>query len=113
MSNTPEYQAAPATNKPVSSKQGKNVPPINGQPTDNNPPQTQVMSRGKRVMRGIQSLTIIIALILSAYSYTVIDSLNESESSVASESYEVLVRTEGRDADHICSAGGADIPNRE
>ncbi len=109
MSNTPEYQAAPATNKPVSSKQGKNVPPINGQPTDDNPPQTQVMSRGKRVIRGIQSLTIIIALILSAYSYTVIDSLNESDSSVASESYEVLVRTEGRDADHICSAGGADI----
>ncbi|HII37206.1 MAG TPA: hypothetical protein HA354_01760, partial [Candidatus Poseidoniaceae archaeon] len=52
MSNTPEYQEAPATNEHVSSKQEKIVPPINGQPTDDNPPPTQIMSRRKRVMRG-------------------------------------------------------------
>jgi len=109
MSNTPEYQEASATNESVSNEQRKNVPPINGQTSDDTPSQTQVKSRRKRVMQGIQSLTIIIALILSAYSFTVIDSLNDSDNNAESESSEVLVRTEGREADHICSAGGADI----
>ena len=61
------------------------------------------------MIRVIQSVTIIVALMLSAYSFTIIDSLDDSSNSAEDENPEILVRTEGREADHICSAGGADI----
>ena len=56
----------------------------------------------------VQTASIIIALLLSAYSFTIIDSLDSSANSGA-DGTEVLVRTAGREADHICTEGGADI----
>ena len=53
-------------------------------------------------------MTIIIALILSVYSFTVIDGLNAATDD-DEDARAILLRTEGREADHICSAGGADI----
>ena len=110
MSETPELEdAATATNESITNTPPKNVPPLDGRSVDEPSQQISKKSRGKRVIRVIQSVTIIVALMLSAYSFTIIDSLDDSSNSAEDDNPEILVRTEGREADHICSAGGADI----
>ena len=59
-------------------------------------------SHEKKAMLVLQTVSIIIALILSAYSFTIIDSLDDS-SNAGADGTEVLVRTAGREADHICT----------
>ena len=110
MSETPKLEdAATATNESITNTPRKNVPPLDGRSVDEPSQQISKKSRGKRVIRVIQSVTIIVALMLSAYSFTIIDSLDDSSNSAEDDNPEILVRTEGREADHICSAGGADI----
>ena len=110
MSETPKLEdAATATNESIINTPRKNVPPLDGRSVDEPSQQISKKSRGKRVIRVIQSMTIIVALMLSAYSFTIIDSLDDSSNSAEDENPEILVRTEAREADHICSAGGADI----
>ena len=74
MSETPELEdAAIATNESITNNE--NVPPLDGRSVDEPSQQISKISRGKRVIRIIQSVTIIIALMLSAYSFTIIDCL--------------------------------------
>ena len=56
-----------------------------------------------------QVILIVLALALSTYSILLTDSLEVKEANLDGEGNEVLVRTEGREADHICTEGGADI----
>ena len=89
--------------------QTKPVPPINGhQATSQGAVETPAKKR-RKVLQVIQILTIIIALILSAYSFTIIQSLPDEAGQSGADANEVLVRTEGRNADHLCEEGGADI----
>ncbi|MEC8541254.1 MAG: hypothetical protein VXY53_05385, partial [Candidatus Thermoplasmatota archaeon] len=109
MSNNPEYdEVSPIAGEPAQNSTRKSVPPLNGAAQVKRTGDGEI-TKSKRIMRVIQSLTIIIALILSAYSFTVIDGLDESTDGDDEDAKVILVRTEGRDADHICSAGGADI----
>ncbi|MGB0827143.1 MAG: DUF7151 family protein [Candidatus Poseidoniaceae archaeon] len=93
----------PANNSPL-----KPVPPIDGSLTDEQMEERDEQSPKKKAMLVLQTVSIIIALILSAYSFTIIDSLDDS-SNAGADGTEVLVRTAGREADHICTEGGADI----
>ena len=89
--------------------QTKPVPPINGhQATSQGAVETPAKKR-RKVLQVIQILTIIIALILSAYSFTIIQSMPDEAGQSGADANEVLVRTEGRNADHLCEEGGADI----
>ena len=109
MSNNPEYdEVSPIAGEPAQNSTRKSVPPLNGAAQVKRTGIGEI-TKSKRIMRVIQSLTIIIALILSAYSFTVIDGLEEATDDDDEDAKVILVRTEGRDADHICSAGGADI----
>ncbi|MEC7177837.1 MAG: hypothetical protein VXW28_00920, partial [Candidatus Thermoplasmatota archaeon] len=93
----------PAKNSPL-----KSVPPLDGRTIDEQMEERDTQTRKKKAMLMLQTVSIIIALILSAYSFTIIDSLDESSNSGA-DGTEVLVRTAGREADYICTEGGADI----
>ncbi len=91
------------------SGQAKPVPPLNANQTTS---QKAVKNRNKtrqKVMQVIQIFSIIIALILSAYSVSIIWSLPDQAGQSGADANEVLVRTEGRNADHLCEEGGADI----
>ena len=91
------------------SGQAKPVPPLNADQTTS---QKAVKNRNKtrqKVMQVIQIFSIIIALILSAYSVSIIWSLPDQAGQSGADANEVLVRTEGRNADHLCEEGGADI----
>jgi len=63
----------------------------------------------KKLSAFLQVTILLLALVLSTYSILLTDSIGNKDSSLSSEGSEVLVRTEGRDADHICTEGGADI----
>ena len=95
--------------EPVHDLSIKPVPPLDGTPPTISRDENIEQSPKKRTMLRVQSVIIIIALLLSAYSFVVINSLDNSNSQSGADIAEVLVRTEGREADHICTEGGADI----
>lgn len=74
-----------------------------------NAPHHQPQSRRKTALTVIQTLMLIIALSLSTYSYASLDSMNLEAGIDGSNASEMLVRTEGRSADSICTEGGAEI----
>ena len=98
MSNNPEYdEVSPVADEPIQSSARKSVPPLNGEAHVERAGGAEI-SKSKRIMRVTQSLTIIIALILSVYSFTVIDGINEATDD-DEDANVILLRTEGRDAD--------------
>ena len=68
----------PANNSPL-----KPVPPIDGRLTDEQMEEHDTQSPKKKAMIVLQTVSIIIALILSAYSFTIIDSLDDSSNAGA------------------------------
>ena len=89
--------------------QAKPIPPLNGNYTTSQVAVNKPSKKPRKVLQVIQIFSIIIALILSAYSATIIWSLPDQAGQSGADANEVLVRTEGRNADHLCEEGGADI----
>ncbi len=58
----------PANNSPL-----KSVPPLDGRKVNDQVEDDDLKPRGKKAMLIVQTITIIIALILSAYSFTIIE----------------------------------------
>ena len=97
MSNNPEYdEVSPVAGEPIQSSARKSVPPLSGEAHVESAGDGEI-SKSKRIMRATQSLTIIIALILSVYSFTVIDGINEATDD-DEDANVILLRTEGREA---------------
>ena len=94
--------------EPVRNQSHKNVPPLNArqQPKPNSKPL--VKSKRKFMFTFIQTSLLVLALLFSTYSMVQLDSL-PSQGSKGSDAHEMLVRTEGRVADSICTEGGAEI----
>ena len=91
------------------SGQAKPVPSLNTNQTTSQKAVKTPSKKPRKVLQVIQIFSIIIALILSAYSFTIIQSLPDEAGQSGADANEVLVRTEGRNADHLCEEGGADI----
>ena len=109
MSDTSEYDdVSPIAGEPALTRPTKNVPPLDGGTSKLSTHQPKKANRST-IVRTIQSLTIIAALLLSVYSFTVLEALDQTTGGTSEDAAEILVRTEGREADHICIAGGADI----
>ena len=109
MSNRSQVnENSPIAGEPANNPALKTVPPLEGQEADNQVAEGELNQGRSRAVLVFQTASIIIALLLSAYSFTIIDSLDSSANSGA-DGTEVLVRTAGREADHICTEGGADI----
>ena len=98
----------PIAGEPASS-QAKPIPPLNGNQTTSQRVLKTQQKKPRKALQVIQIFSIIVALILSAYSVTIIWSLPDQAGQSGADANEVLVRTEGRNADHLCEEGGADI----
>ena len=74
MSETPKLEDAIATNESITNTPQKMCPHLmDGQSMNRHSKLAKY--RGKRIIRVIQRCQIIVALMLSAYSFTIIDSL--------------------------------------
>ena len=87
----------------------KVVPSLQVRQQRNPNPSAQIKTRRKFVFSLIQTLIIVLALTFSTYSLVQIDSLPLQKGSAGDDAHEMLVRTEGRVADSICTEGGAEI----
>ena len=122
--NTAEHN--PIAGEPAQDQIAKDVPQISGvnhstegqntnrQRVIENGRYQGVLSRNRqskksKVLTVIQVLSIIIALILSSYALILLNDLQLAEGKDGQDAVETLVRSEGREADMICTEGGSDI----
>ena len=107
---------APIAGEPATAQPYKNIPPL----TENHVNISDGFESGeqntnknkksrKKFNAFLQVIIIVLALGLSTYSILLTESNDVNKGSLSNEGNEVLVRTEGREADHICTEGGADI----
>ena len=114
MTNPPIQDGqASIAGEPAPKTNNKNYPPIGLRaeeifPDDSEIQEDKKIKKPRKLMVIIQVLSILIALAMSGYAVFLNDSL-DSKNSTPTSGTEILVRTEGRAADHICSEGGADI----
>ena len=114
MTNPPKQDSqASIAGEPALVQNNKNYPPIGHRGheniSDNVEKQAEKsLKKPRKIMAVIQVLSILVALGMSGYAVLVSDT-TESKNSSNLDGNEILVRTEGRTADHICSEGGADI----
>ena len=95
--------------EPVLNQGPKSVPGIPAKKQQNPNTKTQVKPTRKFVLTVIQTFLLVLALTLSTYSFVQIDSFSAQKGNTGENAYEMLVRTEGRVADSICTEGGAEI----
>ena len=122
--NTPEH--APIAGEPAQEQIAEEVPPtnpLNRSTEGHNPNRQRVIENGRyqgvisrnqaskksKVLTVIQVLSIIVALILSSYALIILNDLQLSQGKDGQDAVETLVRSEGREADMICTEGGSDI----
>ena len=94
--------------EPAPKQSHKSVPPLNArqQPKPNSKPQ--VKPKRKLMFTFIQTFLLVLALTFSTYSVVQLDSL-PLQDNTGGDTQEILVRTEGRIADSICTEGGVEI----
>ena len=98
----------PIAGEPANDSPIKPIPPLDGSIHVEQDESDEKNHKRRKIMLTLQTISIIVALILSAYSFTIIESLDDTTSKSGNDATEVLVRTEGREADHICTEGGFD-----
>jgi hypothetical protein len=94
--------------EPARNQSHKNVPPLNVRQQQKPNSKPLVKSKRKFMFTFLQTSLLVLALLFSTYSMVQLDSL-PSQGSNGSDAHEMLVRTEGRVADSICTEGGAEI----
>ena len=116
----------PIAGEPAQDQTAKDVPLINGSnrsAEEQNTNRQRVIENGRyqgvlsrnrpskksKILTVIQVLSIIIALILSSYALILLNDLQLSQGKDGQDAVETLVRSEGREADMICTEGGSDI----
>lgn len=117
---------APIAGEPAQDLNAKEVPQLNdtnrGTAVQNSTRQSVIengryqglQARGQatkksKVVTAIQVISVIIALILSSSALYLLNDLKVSQGQDGQDADSTLVRTEGRDADTICTEGGTDI----
>ena len=122
--NTPEH--APIAGEPAQEQDAVQAPqlsPVNRSTESRNSSRQRVIENGRyqgvlsrnqqskksKVLTVIQVLSIIVALILSSYALIILNDLQLSQGKDGQDAVETLVRSEGREADLICTEGGSDI----
>ena len=114
MTNPPiQDSQATIAGEPARERNNKNYPPLNqiGKESISQNTEKQVEQKQKKprkILVIVQVLSILIALGMSGYA-VFLNEPSDSKNSTSTNGSEILVRTEGRTADHICSEGGADI----
>jgi hypothetical protein len=96
----------PIAGEPAAQQPNKPVPEIHPS-NDTNEALQITASRSSKVFAMFQVIVLLGALIASGYAVYTVSKMDESEQSNAVSSSELLVRTEGRDADSVCVQGGS------
>jgi len=107
---------APIAGEPAGGNIYKNIPSISNKNSNrgtisetlNQNSDKKTKSKSK-VFVFLQVMSLILALGLSTYSILLSESLELKSGQSGDNAVEVLIRTEGRNADQVCTEGGADI----
>ena len=92
--------------EPAPQTSGKPVPPLSQTRAQSDEPQA-LQSRPKRVLAVLQVLMLIGAIGASSYAMYTVATWPSDSDNMDSNQNELLVRTEGRDADAVCIQGGS------
>ena len=95
--------------EPAHNQAHKNVPNLHTTPVKTQPSTKKTQPKKKIFLSLIQTILLVCALLLSTYTYVQIDTLSDLKGNTGQDAAEMLVRTEGRVADSICTEGGAEI----
>ena len=95
--------------EPARNQTRKNVPNLHIQQTKQQTVNKKTQPKRKFFLSLLQTILLVCALMLSTYSYVQIDTLSAQKGNAGENAPEMLVRTEGRIADSICTEGGAEI----
>ena len=109
--STPPTMDVDATiaGEPALNQGRKSVPGVHARQQHKTNSKVQHKSKRKFVLTFLQTFLLVLALTLSTYSYVQLDSFSAQKGNTGENAYEMLVRTEGRVADSICTEGGAEI----
>jgi len=109
--STPPTMDVDATiaGEPAPNQSHKKLPPIYAKKQQKPNTKAQLNSKRKFVLTLLQTLLLALALTFSTYSLVQLDSFSSQEGNTGGNTYEMLVRTEARNADSICTEGGAEI----
>jgi len=100
---------APIAGEPALNQSHKRMAGTHARQQQKPKPKSQTKPKRKFLFNFIQIFLLVLALTFSTYSLVQIDSLSSQKDNTGDDSHEMLVRTEGRVADSICSEGGAEI----
>jgi len=100
---------APIAGEPAHNQGPKSTHGIQTRQQKNQNSKVQSKPKKKFMFTLVQTLLLVLALIFSTYSLVQIDSLSLQKGNAGNDANEMLVRTEGRVADSICTEGGAEI----
>ena len=100
---------APIAGEPAPGKNPQKPQEFQTATTKKSPSSKPSASKRKTALTVVQTLMLILALSLSTYSYASLDSIDLEAGTDGNNASELLVRTEGRSADSICTEGGAEI----
>ena len=95
--------------EPARNQTRKNVPNLHIPPTKQQTVNKKTQPKRKFFLSLLQTILLVCALMLSTYSYVQLDTLSAQKGNTGENAPEMLVRTEGRIADSICTEGGAEI----
>jgi ELWxxDGT repeat protein len=95
----------PIAGEPAQTETSKPVPALPG-PTDAEQPIQSGSTRRRKILAVLQVLLLVGALGISSYAMYTVATFSEDSANIEPTS-ELLIRTEGRDADGLCSNGGS------
>ena len=95
--------------EPAHNQAHKSVPNLHTTPVRTQPKKKKAQPKKKFFLSAIQTILLVCALLLSTYTCVQIDTLSDLKGNTGEDAAEMLVRTEGRVADSICTEGGAEI----
>ena len=106
--STPDQLDGPTSiaGEPAAQRPNKPVPELRPSNDTNEALQTTT-SRSSKIFAMFQVIVLIGALVASSYAVYTVSKMGESEQRNGVVSNELLVRTEGRDADSVCVQGGS------
>ena len=95
--------------EPAHNQAHKKVPNLHTSPAKTQSGKKKAQPKKKVFLPLLQTILLVCALLLSTYTYVQMNTLADVKATAGEDAAEMLVRTEGRVADSICTEGGAEI----
>ena len=95
--------------EPAHNQAHKKVPNLHTSPAKTQSGKKKAQPKKKVFLPLLQTILLVCVLLLSTYTYVQMNTLADVKATAGEDAAEMLVRTEGRVADSICTEGGAEI----